>query len=201
MNYYGNTDVKRICYVAMYDTKDIENKGTAIGFIKSMDRLFDYSIEHFENYEVHMYKNGKAYKTTTSTNPIIDYTDSWMGLKKKKFRGERYYYGYINHNGKEVYVVMKELPKIANDDVFHWKNNIKYGTKEAVISQGLFEYQIIAKADGNVCIDVGYKKCDNKHRTKVTIARINALHANNKDILDAIKEWRKTFSQELINAA
>lgn len=201
MNYYGNEDIKRVAYVARYDAKDLENKGTAIGFIKNMDKLFEYSIERFENYEVEIHNKGKCFKSIMKDHPFIDYTDSWMGMKKKKFIGNKYYCGFINRNGKDEYVIMKELPRIADDDVFHWKHNFKYGASEFILYQGLFEYQIIAKADGNVCIDVSYKKCDNKHRTKVTISRINVFNASNKDILDAIEEWKKMFKNELTEAA
>ena len=131
---------------------------------------------------------------------LTEYRDCKQ-YKKKKYKKEYYYIGFRKILGskgeKECYVVWKQLPRIANDDTFKWKENIKYGTKETVIIQGNFEFTCIVKADGDAIVDVRYTKCENKHRNRVTITRIEVFNAANEEILKAIDEWKKMFKSEM----
>ena len=191
MEYYGNLDYERLVTVARYEMNDVNNPNTAVGYLNNKDILFDFIINQQKE-----------------EAPISEYRDC-SSLKKKKRNKEYYYIGIVKERArtKEIgstkteyvsyYTVWKKLPRIGNDKTFKWKENLKYGTKETVIIQGNFEFSCIVKADGDAIVDVRYAKCDNKHRNRVTITRIDVYNASNQEILNAIKEWKKMFQKEM----
>lgn len=196
MKYYGNSDYNRMETIASYPMAEINNPNSAIGFINQKGMLFEYLVNK-EN-------TSKHYKKGHLTNEAYVYYQDCTGFKKKRYKKETYYIGvreedHVGKGGIECYVLYKQLPRIANDDTFRWKENLKYGTKETVIIQGNFEFTCIVKADGDAIVDVRYTKCDNKHRNRVTITRIEVYNAANEEILKAIKEWKEMFQNEMNN--
>ena len=100
---------------------------------------------------------------------------------------------------EEIYVY-KEVNKIYNTKDLVWRENKRYGVKETTYISGNFEFFIIAKPDGDAVIEARYTKCDNKHRNKVTISRIEVYNASSEEIMNAINEWKKSMRGELLVA-
>ena len=103
---------------------------------------------------------------------------------------------YVYHN-KENLILFKEVPLLMDDDNFHWKDNTKYDAKETVIRMGAFEYQCIVNSDGGGKVIVRYVKCENFHRTKVTIAEFDVKNAYNESFIEAINKWNKEFKESI----
>lgn len=95
---------------------------------------------------------------------------------------------YMYQNGDDV-ILFKEIPLLMNDEMFTWKENTKYNATEAVVAMGAFEYHCIVSADGNGKVIVRYVKCENFHRTRVTIAEFDVKDAYNETFCEAIKKW------------
>ena len=186
MKYYGNTDFSRMEMIGFYELDRVNNTNYFEGYLNKQGLLFDYTV----NADITKKYNKNGY-------PAVYYENTNL-YKRKKYNKEYYYMGVRDgFGGKKNYVVFKELPRITNDKTFKWKENIKYGTKETVIIQGNFEFTCIVKADGDAIVDVRYTKCENKHRNRVTITRIEVYNAANEEILKAIDEWRKLFKKEM----
>lgn len=184
MKYYGDTEKNRLELVYDVDINDVTNEAIAEGYLNKKGMLFEFIMKRLSlGYDISEFPC--SYKNCSS-------------FKKKKFNNEIYYIGTEKLQiGGERYRVWKKHARIENDKTFRWKENQKYGTKETVIIQGNFEFTCIAKADGDAIVDVRYTKCDNKHRNKVTITRIEVYDASNEEILNAIDEWKKTFAAEM----
>ena len=181
MKFYGDLNCNRIALVDMYKMKFVNDVSSAIGFINKKGMLFEYAVDNHTCSET-----GTYYRDCSQ-------------FKKRKYKKETYYMGVHKSGNEEYYVVYKVLPRIANDGTFKWKKNERYDTLETVIIQGNFEFTCIVKSDGDAYVDVRYAKCDNKHRNRVTIARIEVFNAANEEILNAIEEWKKTFVDEIKN--
>ena len=192
MKYYGNANRNRLDLMDIYPVEEINNPNTEAGYLYKKGMLFDFLVNRDRTTVMNIHRS--------SDYPVVYYEDCSQ-FKKKKYANEVYYIGVrevcYSTGRKQCYVLYRQLPRIANDDIFRWKDNLKYGSKETVIIQGNFEYTCIVKADGDAIIDVRYAKCDNKHRNKVTITRIEVINAANEEILNAIAEWKKVFEQEM----
>lgn len=189
MEYYGDLNKKRLMVIANYNLKEITDSTTCIGYIYSKGMLLDYALKHYTEGYIHNNKQGDIHPCNSNTSWII-YSDCWNGSKVNKRNKKIYYSGEFNWNGIKLYGVFMELPRIANDGTFTWKENKKYGTLETILRSESFEYLCVVKMDGNAFIEVKYTKQENKHRNNVTIARINVYNASNQDILEAIKKWQ-----------
>lgn len=181
MKYYGNADYNRLEMVNFYSLDSIKDSNTPAGYLNQHDLLFDFIVNQQKER-----KGSVEYRECTQ-------------FKKKRYKKETYYIGIRKIMGisGECYVVWKQLPRIANDETFKWKYNSKYDTKETVINQGNFEFTCIVKSDGDAIVDVRYTKCENKHRNRVTITRIEVYNAANEEILKAIDEWKSVFKSEV----
>ena len=183
MKYYGEKDIKRGIKVGEVRAKDFDDDKTAIGFIK---------------------ENGMigAYISRLNGREEIPIDTSDVGMKCVIYNGDKYWYGENSYDCLQKlnrYIgFYKELPDIYDDKMFHWKVNKKYDSKECIIEDGVFEYWVIYKANGTASVDVRYVKCDNRHRNKVTIATIEVVYATNNVIVDAIKEWKRKFKEEIL---
>ena len=189
MKYYGDLNYNRLEMVDIYSMSEINDPNSMVGYLNKQGLLFDYVVNRDKPQT--MNEEGKP------VDPTVFYEDC-SSYKRKKYKKEYYYIGKRKYSfGKEGYVFFKQLPRIANDKVFKWKENLKYGTKETVIIQGNFEFTCIVKADGDAVVDVRYTKCDNRHRNRVTIARIEVYNAANEEILKAIDQWKEMFMNEM----
>ena len=200
MEYYGNLNNKRLMEITKYKWMDVMDSTTEIGYIYDKGMFLDYVLN--------MYHNGK---TDTLVNELkrrrkgikemkhpIEWDDRWKGMKRVKRDKVFYYVGEYTELGTiGRYGVFMELPRIDDDDIFTWKYNDKYDTKEAIINGDTFSFEIIVKPNGNAVIDVRYTKCENKHRNNVTLAQIDVYNASNEDILEAIKIWKNNMIQDL----
>ena len=189
MEYYGDLNKKRLMVVANYKLKDIADITSEIGYINSKGLLLDYTLKQFTEGYIHNNKQGDIHPCNNK-KPWVIYSDCWSDSKTNKRNKKTYYTGELNWNGNKLYAVFMELPRIANDGTFTWKENRKYGTLEATIKSDNFEYLCISKMDGNAFVEVKYTKQENKHRNNVTVARIEVYNASNEDILAAIKKWQ-----------
>ena len=189
MKIYGEKNIKRCIKVGEINYNDLNDKGSAIGFIKEHNMLAEFFAEMNDDIEEDM---------------NLDISSST--LKSVEYNGNTYWYG---ENSYDVLMctklyrkigIYKQLPDIYDDSIFHWKRNKKYGSMECVIEEGVFEYQCIYKTDGNAVINVRYTACDNLHHNKVTIATIEVEYATNIVILKGIKQWKRNFKDELAKA-
>lgn len=195
MEYYGKGKALRL--VAAYDADDIYDQTTQIGFINAKGMLMEYATKHYTEGKV-FYRKGKCTgECTPAECETSHYDERYKDLEKIKYKGKTYYVGFARMSIYEKYVIYIEAPAFENDDTFRWKENKRYGTKEATIVTPNFEYFCVQKGDGNAFVEVRYTKCDNRHRNKVTIARIDVYNASNGAILDAIVAWKKEMKQEL----
>jgi len=196
--YYG-TKGKRLKMVAAFDrcTDDIDNKKSAAGFLNSKGLLMEYAVQSEFTY-MPVLRLEKE-KTGSFKNLFCD--DRWKELKAVDYNGERYYVGDEFHGSgvqeSMFYMIYKELPAIYDDDTFRWRENIKYAVKETTIKSGSFEYHIIVRANDEAYIQVQYTKCENKHRTKVTIADLTVYNVSNEAIKEAIDEWKSEFKKDM----
>lgn len=209
MEYYGNLNNKRLAIVDTWDVKDVFDDSTEIGFINKKDMLFEYALNWFNNgtSSVGIWVPDEMWGKRASSISIkpkddeynVIWSDAWKNMKKIKRNKVNYYIGEAKvYMGKaSSYGVFMELPRIGNDKNFTWKRNDKYDTEEATISGDVFSFEIIVKPNGNALINVRYVKCENKHRNNVTMAQIDVYNASNKDILDAIKAWKRSIKQDL----
>ena len=184
MKYYGDLNCNRVELMDYYPIDCINNPNTPEGYLNKNGMLLEFIINQQKEKKV-----------------PVEYIDC-SGFKRKKSKKEYYYSGIktVTIAGKgetECYVVYHQLPRIANDKTFRWKENAKYSTKETVVIQGNFEFACIVKADGNAFVDVRYAKCDNRHRNRVTITRIEVFDASNEEILKAIEQWKEMFKGEM----
>lgn len=179
MKYYGDSSKMTLELVAMV------NNNKATKFIKSKGMLTEYILEvgECEHY---------IYDLVNVSN-----------FKKKAFRGENYFIEYrkLYGSNKETILMYKEADRIYNDGKLVWRENKKYGVKETTYVTGNFEFFIIAKTDGDATIEARYAKCDNKHRNKVTISRIEVYNASNGEIMNAIEKWKREMREELARVA
>ena len=196
MEYYGDLNKKRLMIVADYKLKDIADPTSEIGYIFSKGLLLDYTLKQFTEGYIHNNKQGDIHPCENN-KPWVIYSDCWSVSKANKRNKKTYYTNEFNWNGNKLYGVFMELPRIANDGIFAWKENKKYGTLEAILKSESFEYLCVSKLDGNAFIEVKYTKQENKHRNNVTLARIDVYNASNQDILDAIEKWKKELVSDL----
>ena len=191
--FYGNSDYKRVRYIDSYPLTQINDATWPIGFINSKGMLMEYIIKnHKEGYSTT--SKGKRKNCDHST---VYFDNRCMDMEKVTYKGEEYLVGKECRNFDELYSVYQELPMFINDENFKWRDNPKFGAKEANIESGSFEYHIIARENNTAYIEVRYTKCENKHRTKVTIAEITVYFASNEAILEAIRSWKNEFRDSL----
>ena len=196
MEYYGDLNKKRLQIIADYKLNDITNPTSYVGYLYSKGLLLDYSLKQYTEGYIHNSKQGDIHPCDSNISWII-YSDCWSASKANKRNKKIYYTGEFNWNGNKMYGVFMELPRIANDSTFTWRENRKYGTLETVIKSENFEYLCVSKLDGNAFVEVKYTKQENKHRNNVTIARIDVYNASNEDILEAIKKWQNEIISDL----
>lgn len=196
MEYYGDLNKKRLMVVARYDLKDITDPTTEIGYIHSKGLLLDYTLKQYYEGYMHSKQQGNIHPCDDEM-PWIIYDNCWSSARTNKRNKKTYYTNEFEWNGKRGYAVFMELPRIANDGTFTWKENKKYGTLEATLKSESFEYLCVSKLDGNAFVEVKYTKQENKHRNNVTLARIDVYNASNQDILDAIEKWKKELVSDL----
>lgn len=186
MKIYGEKNIKRAIKVGEIEQNEFNDSKSPVGFIKEHGLLGEYisKMDGTEEYEV-------------DTDPKN------VSMESVEYNGETYWYG-VNPCDRELTMKLwrrvgfyKELPDIYDDDMFHWKVNKKYGSKECTIEEGMFEYFCIYKPDGNATVDVKYVACDNRHRNKVTMSTIEIEYASNETILRGIREWKKSFKEVL----
>ena len=189
MKYYGNMDFNRLDMMDCIDMDTINNPNTPEGYLYSKGMLFEFLANRDTSTIRKRYYKGEY--------PPVEYLDC-SEFKKRKYRKQTYFMGVVK-TGKdeERFILYRQLPRIANDNTFRWRNNERYGTKETVIIQGNFEFTCIVKETGDAVVDVRYTKCDNKHRNRVTITRIEVYNASNEEILKAIAEWKEVFKEEM----
>lgn len=198
--YYG-TKGKRLKMVAAFDhaTNDINNNKTFAGFLNSKGLLMEYATQSDYTYVKVLRLDRENEGSSVFKNLFCD--DRWKELKAVDYKGERYYVGDEFHGTgvKEdmFYMIYKELPAIYDDDTFRWRDNVKYGVKETTIKSGAFEYHIIVRANDEAYIQVQYTKCENRHRTKVTIADLTVYNVSNEAIKEAINEWKSEFKKDM----
>lgn len=94
------------------------------------------------------------------------------------------------------------LPQLADDGTFKWKDDLRHGTKEAVIKFFDWEYACTAKyeKDGSCTVDIDcrYIKLDNRHSNKVTVSTITVKHnPSNQILLEAIDKWQNEMKESL----
>ena len=186
MKIYGNKNIKKVVRVGEINWKEFYDNNSAVGFIREHGLLGEFMAKMYDDLEEDM--------------PI---DVSSKGLKSVEYNGNKYWYGENSYDSflqAKIYKtvgVYKELPDIYDDESFRWKENKKYGSKECVIEDGVFEFQCIYKADGNAVINVKYCACDNLHRNKVTMAMIEIEYATNALIHKGIIQWKREFQQSL----
>lgn len=186
MKIYGNKNEKRGIKVGEITYREFNNKTSAIGFITDHGLLGEYISKMDGDEEI-----------------IIDVDPENISMSKLEYNGETYWYGtnvfdeMLTLKIDRMVGFYKELPDIYDDNIFHWKKNKKYGTRECIIEESVFEYHCIYKSDGNATIDVKYTACDNRHRNKVTISTIEVEYASNSVLKKAIKTWKKNFKNIL----
>ena len=191
MKICGDKYMRRGIKVGEIDYRDFNDKNTAIGFIKEHGMLGEYisKMDAINDDEV-----------------SIDTTPDNISMKKVEYNGVKYWYG---NNPYDVELTLgmyrkvgiyRELPNIYDDKIFHWKRNKKYGSLETTIEDGVFEFGVIYKVDGNAIVNVKYCACDNLHRNKVTIAMIEIEYATNDIILKGIGKWKNKFRESLRTA-
>lgn len=129
---------------------------------------------------------------TSVSGPSRGY-ESFEYLNEEDDVVEKY---YIYHD-KDNVILFKEIPLLMDDDMFKWKENSKYNATEAIVTMGAFEYQCIVNADGNGKVIVRYVKCENFHRTKVTIAEFDVEDAYNESFYAAIYKWNSEFKNSI----
>lgn len=192
MKYYGNGCTK-YKVLGTFSLSDIMDPECPIGYIKEKGLLLDFVVNKDWSYSD--CPNTKSYLAVRKF--IIDNLNDIEEIEKVKYNNKEYLVGrYTKGLGDEIWI-LKELSKFSDDTYFKWRENTKHGTTEAKITDGNFEFWCVAKQDGDAIIDVKFCKCENKHRNKVTIERIEVQNASNEDIMDAIKQWKKQMRKEL----
>ena len=190
MKVYGDKNLKKVVKIGEIDWEEYNNKNSAVGFIKEHGLFGEYVSKMYDELEEDM---------------LLDTSTEGVRVESVEYNGIKYWYGANSYDSTlnlKIYRavgVYKELPDIYDDNMFHWKNNKKYGSKECTIEDGVFEFHCIYKADGNAVINVKYCACDNLHRNKVTMAMIEVEYATNSVILKGIKQWKREFQQSLKN--
>lgn len=185
--FYGNPEEKRMAHV--FSSK-IGNDSTALGFIKSKDLLLEYAVKRYYEGEVST-NYGLCHPCE---HPLTEMTRTYKYMMDEVvYQGKIYYVGEVEGE----YCIWTEMPKIIDDKTFKWKLNTKYNSREATIASGNFEYFCIVKEGGDAVIEIKYTKCENKHRNKVTLGRIDVYYASNEDILKAIEMWREEFRKDV----
>lgn len=190
-------DNRRLLYINGFNAEAINDITSEIGFIKGKGMLMEFALKNYNEGIVEIYDNLGRRKSTRSENPSIYFDERWKKFKELEYDGEKYWVGIRNAGLNDLYEIYKELPRIINDDIFHWKENKKYGSREALLVEGDFEYFCIVKENGDASIDIRYTACMNRHSNKVTIATIDVIDASNEDILEAIKKWKTEFKKSL----
>ena len=194
MKKFKGKDAKRLEQIFVASAKDVYSPTSAIGYLNSIGKLMEYVMYHYNNA---VWTRGTGEKFKKCEEPDVVVTSKYKNLEKIEYENETQYVGLKEEGVSDIYVVYKLLPIVEDDDLFSWKENKKYGSREAVIKEGPFEYLCVLKADDNGFVDVRYVKCDNMHRNKVTIARIEIEHANNENFKQAIREWKSEFKEEI----
>ena len=192
--YYGNSDDRRLQIIGAHNNRYLNDPTTDIGFIKSKGMLMEYTLKRYEEGYVDCGKKGRI-KNCDRCTWYFDSRSS--NLKKIEYEGNSYWVGVRKNLCDDYYEVYKELPKFINDDNFKWRNNEKYKALETTLTSGVFEFYCIARESGDAFISVRYAKCENRHRNKVTLAEINVYNASNEAILEAIREWKAEFIEDM----
>ena len=199
--YYGSKEEKRLQRLIGFDISDINDTSNPVGFIKSkgMDLFMEYVTSH--NYWGHLLSYSTLKHINGRLNRLVT-DDRWKNLEEVTYKGEKYYMGEEEMTDQGLdseiyYIIYKEIPKIREDDTFKWRDNVKYGVKETTIKSGSFEYHIIVRANDEAYIQVQYTKCENRHRTKVTIADLTVYNVSNEAIKEAINEWKSEFKSDM----
>lgn len=195
--YYGNSDNRRLVYINGFKVSEINDVTFPMGFINSKGMLMEYAIKNYtEGYTSRSIK-GKTSRMKNNENPCWYFDDRATHLSKTEYNGEEYWVGIETRSIDEEYAIYKELPKFINDDNFKWHKNEKYNSLETTLSSGSFEFHCIARESEDAYISVMYTKCENKHRTKVTLAEITVYNASNEAILEAIRQWKAEFVKDM----
>lgn len=177
MEYYGNPDLKRMKLVY---THEMEGISEALAFIDRKGMMFEYAVDHWQPW---VEKEPKYYNKSTIEH-----------FCRVDHKGKVY---YVGNNGTYArkYTVFEELPMVYDDDDFHWKKEDE--NLVSLIHDGSFDYESVYQPSGNAEVYIKYTKCED--RQIVTLAHITVHNASNREITNALREWKEKFLDSLFN--
>lgn len=128
------------------------------------------------------------------------FEDDYYGVSIKETKHDDKNYVLIYDDGYNFVSCYENLKTIYDDEKFIWKKAKKTGDMTAVLEDNNFKFKCTYREidKESVCyVDCIYTKCENQHRNNVTVANIRVYDPTNKDILDAIRNWKDMFKASL----